>query len=131
MDRRDPETAWRFWESLVMKNGVLDLEQLKKELADWYYVMEQVPQVYATVTGGLLSKVTYEADSVIRAFEDYLTREIDDAVDERIATLREVVDAQAEDELLWSVPMEGLQSVAEAHLQEELRRLHEAIELIG
>lgn len=54
---------------------------------------------------------------------------------ERVAFLEEVIRAplalvkkQANDEGLWSVPMGRLQSIAEAHLQAELRKLHYAIE---
>ncbi len=40
-----------------------------------------------------------------------------------------IVDEQAEDEALWAVPVfKGTQSITEAYLQQELRRLHAAIE---
>jgi hypothetical protein len=125
----DVEKAWEFWAPIVMKDGVLDVEQVKKELTDWYYVMGQVPKVYCAVTGDLLSKVMYDADTVITAFEDYLTRQIDDAVQERMKSLREIVDAQAADAGLWAVYIDKLQPISEAHLQQELRRLHAAVEL--
>ncbi len=38
------------------------------------------------------------------------------------------VDRQAEDEALWSVPAEKLQSISEAYLQQELRKLHAVVE---
>jgi hypothetical protein len=46
----------------------------------------------------------------------------------RLREARAIVNAQAEDELLWSRPVVGLQSIQEAYLQKELRRLHEVIE---
>lgn len=44
------------------------------------------------------------------------------------APLYALVDEQAEDEGLWSAGLGGLTSIAEAHLQQELRRLHALIE---
>lgn len=46
----------------------------------------------------------------------------------RLAAIQRLVDAQAKDEALWSVPAEGTQRISEAHLQQELRRLHASIE---
>ena len=43
-------------------------------------------------------------------------------------TIMEVVNEQADDDGLWSVPLEGLQPIAEAYMQQELRRLHAVIE---
>ena len=40
-----------------------------------------------------------------------------------------LVDEQAEDEGLWSIHISGRQPIAEAYLQQALRRLHEAIEM--
>ena len=53
-------------------------------------------------------------------------REVLEQVREAQALVRE----QAEDEALWAVAPLGEQPVAEAYLQQELRRLHEAVERI-
>lgn len=42
--------------------------------------------------------------------------------------IRELVDEQAEDDVLWPVYPLGVQPISEAHVQQELRRLHEVIE---
>lgn len=44
------------------------------------------------------------------------------------ADLLDLINEQAEDEALWAVPAEGTQPIAEAYLQQELRRLHAVIE---
>lgn len=44
------------------------------------------------------------------------------------AKLRALVSEQAEDEGLWGVPLAGTQPITEAYLQQELRRLHAAVE---
>jgi hypothetical protein len=46
----------------------------------------------------------------------------------RRARLRAIVDEQADDPALWPVYPAGRQSVVEAYLQQELRRLHAAVE---
>lgn len=46
----------------------------------------------------------------------------------RFSTVTAVVIEQALDEGLWSMPIGRMQTIAEAHLQQELRRLHAAIE---
>lgn len=48
--------------------------------------------------------------------------------DESLDALRRVVNEQAEDEALWAVYPFGQQPIAEAYLQQELRRLHAAVE---
>lgn len=45
-----------------------------------------------------------------------------------LTAIKACVDEQAEDEGLWSVPVQGTQRIAEAHLQQELRSLHRVIE---
>lgn len=45
-----------------------------------------------------------------------------------LAPIQAIVDAQAEDEGLWGVPLEGTQPITEVYLQQELRRLHAVIE---
>lgn len=42
--------------------------------------------------------------------------------------IRAVVDQQAEDAALWAVYPRGTQPIAEAYLQQELRKLHAVIE---
>lgn len=50
------------------------------------------------------------------------------AADQKLRRIRALVNEQAEDEMLWTVPAEGLQAIVEAYLQQELRRLHTLIE---
>jgi hypothetical protein len=58
-----------------------------------------------------------------------IRRERDTAL-AKLAAIRSVVDAQAEDEALWAVPLTGRMPIAEAHLQQELRALHAAVEAV-
>ena len=66
------EKVWQeFWKDIVCdKNGNIDLEQIKKELYDFHTVMQEVPKVYSEITGGLLSYVTYPAETVLSVYYD-------------------------------------------------------------
>ena len=68
---RDVEKDWEFWKDIIMKDGVIDIEQLKKELSDFSMILDEVPKVYDHITGGLLSKPTYPADVVITQADDH------------------------------------------------------------
>lgn len=60
-----------FWRPLVTYScdrTQLNPEAVKNELADYYFLMKQVPAVYSTVTGGVLSKHMYKAEKVIKCF---------------------------------------------------------------
>ena len=61
-----------FWKDIVCNDdGSINIEQLKQELADFHYIMEQVPKVYCHITGNLLSYVNYPAETVIRYADEY------------------------------------------------------------
>lgn len=75
----------KFWKGVIYdKNGKLDEKQVLKELADFYFIMQEVPEVYCRITGNQMSKLMYKADDVITLFEQYnLNKEItqDDVMD--------------------------------------------------
>jgi hypothetical protein len=81
-----------FWKDIVVKDGELDVAQVKLELEDYNFMMKQVPIVYDNVTGGLLSKLMYEAETVVGAFNDYLQRERDEAFEEGKRAAKEEPD---------------------------------------
>ncbi len=69
-----------FWKDIIYKDGVLNEEQVLKELNDFYFIMQQVPKVYDHITKGRLSKLMYEAATVISEAdavqsEDYICKE--------------------------------------------------------
>lgn len=51
-----------------MKDGELDLEQVKKELSDYRYLLQQVPTVYCELAG--LSKPFYPAKTIIKRAQE-------------------------------------------------------------
>lgn len=71
MIKESVEEVWNtFWKDIVCPNGELDVEQVKKELYDFYVVMESVPKVYCHVTGGKIGKILTDPDVVIAAAND-------------------------------------------------------------
>jgi hypothetical protein len=65
-----------FWKDIVEnEDGSINLEQLKKELCDFHFMIEEVPKVYSAVTNGSMSKPNYYSSEVITQFEDYINEE--------------------------------------------------------
>jgi hypothetical protein len=69
-----PELLWNsFWKKICTNpDGSLNLEQIKKELADFHYLIQEVPKVYCEITGNKMSYPNYPANSVLQAYEDHL-----------------------------------------------------------
>lgn len=68
MDNQEtPQECWdRFWKGLlVLPDGSIDVEQLKKELVDFSVLIRNIPAVYMGVTGGMVSNL----DQQIAALE--------------------------------------------------------------
>lgn len=61
-----------FWLPLLQgTDGRPSLEKIKDELCDFYFVMQQVPKVYCHITGDLLSKLMYRAETIIEAADKH------------------------------------------------------------
>jgi hypothetical protein len=97
-DKSAQEIFDEFWKPLVTDgNGCFIPEAVKNELADYYFIMDQVPKVYSHVTGGNLSYPNYYADSVIEEADRY----VDNTVQFYIQDLYETIqDCSSLDEAL-------------------------------
>lgn len=60
-----------FWKGIIEKDGVVDMEQVKKELYDFHFMLQEVPKVYCELTGYRISKTNTYAFEVIREAENY------------------------------------------------------------
>lgn len=67
------EVDWNeFWKGICEnENGDVDILQVKKELSDYRFILNQVPKIYKHITGGLLSKPMYDAQTIITKADDY------------------------------------------------------------
>lgn len=60
-----------FWKNIICKeDSSIDIDAVKCELADYYRMLQEVPTVYYEVTGGMLSKPLYKAETVLSYFRE-------------------------------------------------------------
>jgi len=84
-EQKTPEAVYNeFWKELVEKDGVVDMTQVKKELCDFKYMIDQVPLIYEHVTGGTLSKPMYSAKTVIAQADDHSQQVYEDLIEDEI-----------------------------------------------
>jgi hypothetical protein len=84
MTTKIEENYQKIWKNIVKKDGIIDLEQLKKELFDFSFMIKQVPLIYSKISKGLLSKPHYYAHVLIEQLEkNFYDKEItqDDVLD--------------------------------------------------
>jgi len=60
------------WVAGLYEGEQLTREQIGKELADFRFIIDQVPRVYMHITGQRMSKATYYADSVIAEHDSHV-----------------------------------------------------------
>lgn len=61
-----------FWKEIIEKDGVIDVDQVKKELFDFHRMIQNVPKVYDYVTGGAVSKSLTDPDVICNlAYEHF------------------------------------------------------------
>ena len=67
----DVEKEWEYWKTIVCnEDGTINIDKLKLELCDYSLMLKEAPKVYIEVTGGMLSKPHYYADSIIKVFRE-------------------------------------------------------------
>lgn len=81
-----------FWKDIVENNdGTLDIEQVKRELSDFKYFIDNIPKLYDNITGGYISKHMTDINSVIdrvnERINDSYNKGYNDALEEFIQTL--------------------------------------------
>ena len=62
---KDYEKVWYdFWKEIcTYENGVLNLDQIQRELSDYKFLLDNVPIVYSHICG--LSKIMHNAQTII------------------------------------------------------------------
>lgn len=79
-----------FWDEVFSEEDYpFNKENAYKELKDYYFVLNQIPSIYMELTGGMLSKTTYFASSVIQAHYDCIDRK-EERIDDLEFTLKEI-----------------------------------------
>lgn len=71
------------WEPIFTnENGDIDKEKLKAEMIDLIFVFNQISQVYMHLTGGLLSKPMYYADTITSKHDELCQEAYEKGYDE-------------------------------------------------
>lgn len=72
----DVEKVYReYWQEIVEKDGVIDVDQVKKELFDFHQVMGTFATVYCEITGNRLSKLLYDPQVYVNEFYEAVERD--------------------------------------------------------
>ena len=74
MRKANEQESDEFWDGVFDKDYPFNKENAYKELADYYFFLQQIPKIYHEITGGTLSKTNYFASSVILAYRDNCER---------------------------------------------------------
>lgn len=64
-----PRATDDFWRPLIHTDGALDETKILNELADYKFLLDNVPQVYMAISNGKLSKPNYPASVMVGEFE--------------------------------------------------------------
>lgn len=73
---------WQWWEPIVAPDGVVDIEQVKKELSDYSMLMDMVSRVYDYATGGKVSKPFTDVGAVKALIDDHANSIVEEAIAE-------------------------------------------------
>lgn len=78
------KTYEEFWRDIVEENGVVNMDQVKRELHDFTNVIEGSSKVYCNLTNGVISKPLTDPDVVISINEENKNMEIEEAIKEEL-----------------------------------------------
>lgn len=78
-----------FWKDIVEENGVLNLDQIKRELFDFHNLMQNVSKVYMEITGGMISKQMTDPDVVIAVANDRIQDLVEEEIKDRMENTNE------------------------------------------
>lgn len=78
-----------FWKEIIEKDGVVNIDQVKRELYDFAMMINEVSEVYCHVTNGAISKPNTSADVVIAIHNDIRTKDIEEAIAEEFEVQQE------------------------------------------
>jgi hypothetical protein len=85
VDSQVQKTWDDFWKEIVCSpDGTINIDQVKKELSDFSFLLEQIPAVYMHITGGKMSKVMYRAEDVIKLADNYFNEQLEEAVKDEL-----------------------------------------------
>lgn len=95
-----PDYEWdNFWKEIIVKNGEVDIDQLKKELSDYSMLIKHLSEIYMELSGGCISKPnTYPYEVISLYHQDLSDNYIDkmylhDILDQEYESIEELKQA--------------------------------------
>jgi hypothetical protein len=83
MDEKQWEDDWKkIWRPSLLTDGKLDEQKIKNEMHDLVFIYKQVGEVYKSLTGGMLSKPMYYAQTIIQLHEERIQQAYDEGLQE-------------------------------------------------
>jgi hypothetical protein len=70
------------WKPLLMTDNKLDMKKVKNEMIDLIFVYRQVGKVYQHLTGNLLSKPMYYAETIIQKHDEIVQEAYEEGLEE-------------------------------------------------
>lgn len=84
VEKTDYEKQWdEFWKDLLIKNGKLDMDQIKREMFDFSNMMDSFGKVMDHVTGGMVSKPNTDPDVICGLADEHYEKWADDDFKDR------------------------------------------------
>lgn len=69
-------TFQELWKTVTNKDDSLNAKKVKEVLEGYAFMLDEVPYVYSEVTGGMLSKPHYYAESVLQIFREEFANKV-------------------------------------------------------
>ncbi len=74
-----------FWKDIVEEDGKIKLDQIKRELHDYHYMITEIPKLYCSITQSKISKPLTH----IHHIEEIVDQRIEDSYDEGFEDAKE------------------------------------------
>jgi len=98
LDESDYQQVYdEFWKHLVETDGVLDTEQVKKELCDYYNMIQEMMTLTYDLTDGLLSYPSYKASTILMEHGAICDKVVAEAVEEEVKHYKDRIKDLEED----------------------------------
>ena len=79
-----------FWKSIIEKEeDMFDIDQIKRELADYYIILQNFRKVYLEITGQNFGNVLTDPIHIIDEFEKAKKQDMQDSIDDLIDSYEE------------------------------------------
>ncbi len=63
-----------YWKGIIEPGGKFSKDQMMRELADFHFLIKNVPKVYDHATGGQYSKPMYRAEAMMAVIDDFMQK---------------------------------------------------------